>query len=95
MLVSLVTAMLAIDAQSPLLRLINHALRSRNKYKLTVTHLAAIFTLEARRCYFLRSLDRFAAFFGLAELKPESQELFPNSYVIGKSALLDRFVTFS
>jgi hypothetical protein len=49
---------------------------------------------EARRCYFLRSLDRFAAFFGLAELKPESQELFPNSYVIGKSALLDRFVTF-
>jgi len=50
---------------------------------------------EARRCYFLRSLDRFAAFFGLAELKPESQELFPNSYVIGKSALLDRFVTFS
>jgi hypothetical protein len=49
---------------------------------------------EARRCYFLRSLDRFAAFFGLAELKPGSQELFPNSYVIGKSALLDRFVTF-
>jgi hypothetical protein len=48
----------------------------------------------ARRCYFLRSLDRFAIFFGLAELKPESQEFFRRSYVIGKSALLDRFVSF-
>jgi hypothetical protein len=48
----------------------------------------------ARHCYFLRSLDRFAHFFGLAELKPKSQELFPRSYVIEKSALLDRFVTF-
>jgi hypothetical protein len=49
---------------------------------------------QARHCYFLRSLDRFANFFGLAELKPESQELYRRSYVIGKSALLDRFVTF-
>ncbi len=49
---------------------------------------------EARHCYFLRSLDRFANFFGLAELKPESQELFRRSYVIEKSALLDRFVAF-
>ena len=49
---------------------------------------------EARHCYFLRSLDRFANFFGLAELKPESQELFRYSYVIGKSVLLDRFVSF-
>ena len=48
----------------------------------------------ARRCYFLRSLDRFAHFFGLAELKLESQELIRRSYVIGKSALLDRFVAF-
>lgn len=49
---------------------------------------------EARHCYFLRSLDRFTHFFGLAELKPESQELFRRSYVIEKSALLDRFVAF-
>jgi hypothetical protein len=40
--------MLAIDARLPLSRLIDHALRSRNKYKLTGTHLAAIFTLELR-----------------------------------------------
>ena len=48
LLVSLVTAMLAIDARLPLSRLIDHALRIPNKYKLTATHLAAIFTLEPR-----------------------------------------------
>ena len=40
--------MLAIDARLPLSRLIDHALRIPNKYKLTGTHLAAIFTLEPR-----------------------------------------------
>lgn len=49
---------------------------------------------QTRHCYFLRSLDRFAAFFGLAELKPKSQELVRYGYLIGKSALLDRFVAF-
>ena len=49
---------------------------------------------DARRCYFLRAMDRFAAFFGLAELTLESQELYRYRYVIRKSALLDRFVTF-
>ena len=48
----------------------------------------------ARRCYFLRALDQFAAFFGLAELTLESSELYQYKYVIRKSALLDRFVTF-
>lgn len=49
---------------------------------------------EARRCYVLRAMDRFATFFGLAELTLESQELYRYRYVIRKSSLLDRFVTF-
>jgi hypothetical protein len=49
---------------------------------------------DARRCFFLRALERFAAFFGLAELTLESQELYRCNYVIRKSALLDRFVSF-
>jgi len=48
LLVLLVDAMLRIDAESPLRRLIDHALRRREKYKLTATHLAAIFALEPR-----------------------------------------------
>ena len=48
LLISGADAMLAIDAQSPLTRLINHALNRRNKYKLNDVHLAAIFTLEPR-----------------------------------------------
>jgi hypothetical protein len=48
LLIALVGAMLAIDAQSPLLRLIDHALLCRDKYGLTDTHLAAIFALESR-----------------------------------------------
>jgi len=50
---------------------------------------------DARRCYVLRALERFAALFGLAELTLASQELYRHSYVIGKSALLNRFVTFT
>lgn len=49
---------------------------------------------DARRCYFLRALERFAAFFGLAELSLESKELYQYSYGLRKSALLDRFVRF-
>ena len=50
---------------------------------------------DARRCYFLRALERFAVFFGLAELTLESQELYRYRYLIRKSAQLDRFVTFN
>jgi hypothetical protein len=49
---------------------------------------------DARRCYFLRALERFAVFFGLAELTTESKELFQYNYAIRKSALLNRFITF-
>ena len=49
---------------------------------------------DARHCYCLRALDRFAAFFGLAEQTVESQELYRYRYVIRKLTLLDRFVTF-
>ena len=48
LLTLLVEAMLAIDAQSPLTRLIDHALNHRNSYKLNDVHLAVIFTLEPR-----------------------------------------------
>ena len=48
----------------------------------------------ARSCYVLRALEQFVAFFGLAELTPESQALYRYNYVIRKSALLDHFVTF-
>ena len=47
LLSSLVTAMLAIDAVNPLMRLIHHALGC-TKYDLTDSHLAAIFALESR-----------------------------------------------
>jgi hypothetical protein len=50
---------------------------------------------SARRCYFLRALDRFAAFFGLAELVSESRELYDYRYSVRKTVLLERFVTFS
>jgi hypothetical protein len=50
---------------------------------------------SARRCYILRALDRFAAFFGLAELVSESRELYDRRYGVRKTALLDRFVTFA
>jgi hypothetical protein len=49
---------------------------------------------DTRRCYFLRALERFAAFFGLAELTLESQEWYRYRYLTRKSAQLDRFVTF-
>ena len=49
----------------------------------------------ARHCYFLRALEQFAVFFGLAELTVEApQELYSRKYAIGKSALLDQFLTF-
>jgi len=50
---------------------------------------------EARCCYFLRSIDRFAVFFGLAELNLKSRKLYREKYLVRKSALLDRFVSFS
>ena len=49
---------------------------------------------EARRCYFLRSIDRFAVFFGLAELGLKSRKLYREKYLVRKSSLLDRFVSF-
>lgn len=50
---------------------------------------------QARRVYFLRALDQFAAFFGLAELKLESKELYRSKYVVRQTALLDRFLTLN
>ena len=50
---------------------------------------------EARRCYFLRSIDRFAVFFGLAELNLKSRKLYREKCLVRKSALLDRFVSFN
>jgi len=50
---------------------------------------------SARRCYVLRALERFAAVFGLAELVPESRGSYDFHYLVRKTALLDRFVTFT
>ncbi len=50
---------------------------------------------SARHCYVIRALERFAAFFGLAELVPESQKLYDYRFRVRKTALLDRFVTFT
>ncbi len=50
---------------------------------------------KARYVYFLRALDRFASFFGLAELMLESRELYRDKYVVRKSAMLDRFLTLN
>ena len=50
---------------------------------------------EARHCYFLRSIDRFAVFFGLIELSSTSGKLYRERYKVRKTALLDRFVRFS
>ena len=50
---------------------------------------------QARRVYFLRALDRFAAFFGLAELILESEELYRSKYVVRQTDLLDRFLIFN
>lgn len=50
---------------------------------------------SARRCYVIRALERFAAFFGLAELVLEPQKLHGYRYGVVKTALLDRFVTFT
>jgi hypothetical protein len=50
---------------------------------------------DARRCYFLRSLERFAVFFGLAEFSSFSAELFREQCPVRKTTLLDRFVSFS
>ena len=53
-------------------------------------------TDEQVRCvYFLRALDRFASFFGLAELTLESKELYRSKYVVRQTALLDRFLTLN
>ena len=49
---------------------------------------------DARHCYFLRSIDRFAVFFGLAELNVKSRKLYREKYLVRKSALLDSFVIF-
>ena len=48
LLSSLVKAMLAINAEKPLSRLIDHALALVDKYDLTGAHLSAIFSLESR-----------------------------------------------
>ena len=47
LLCALVNAVLDIDAEGPLRKVINHALAHRDKYELTRTHLTAIFKLES------------------------------------------------
>ena len=49
---------------------------------------------EASHCYFLRSMDRFAVFFGLAEFNLKSRKLYREKYLVRKSTLLDNFVSF-
>jgi len=50
---------------------------------------------QVRYAYFLRALDRFAAFFGLAELIVEDEELYRSKYVVRQTVLLDRFLNFN
>ncbi len=45
--------------------------------------------------YVLCAPDRFAAFFGLAELVSESQGLYDYRYSVRKTTLLYRFMTFT
>jgi hypothetical protein len=47
-----------------------------------------------RWCYFVRSIDRFAVYFGLAELGLKSGKRHRENYLVRKSALLDGFVSF-
>jgi len=49
---------------------------------------------QARRCYFLRSMVRFAVFFGLAELNLKSRKLYREKYLVVKPELLDQFLSF-
>ncbi len=46
------------------------------------------------RCYAFRSLEGFAEFFGLAEMRVLSREFLMRKYKIKKSPLLDALVTF-
>jgi hypothetical protein len=48
----------------------------------------------ASHCYFVRALDRFAAFFGLAEFELKPRKAYSDPYLVRKSALLDCFVVF-
>lgn len=48
----------------------------------------------ASNCYFLRAMDRFAVFFGLAEFNLKSRKKYREKYLVSKSALLDVFVSF-
>lgn len=48
LLCALVNAMLDVDAEGPLRKVINHTLAQRGKYELTRNHLATIFKLESR-----------------------------------------------
>ena len=48
----------------------------------------------ARRCYFLRSMVRFAVFFGLAELNLKSRKLYQEKHLMVKSEMLDQFLSF-
>jgi len=49
---------------------------------------------EARRCYFLRSMERFTVFFGLAELNLKSRKLYQEKCGVVKSELLDQLISF-
>ena len=60
LLCALVRAMLGVDAQGPLRKVIDHALAHRDKYELTGTHLAAIFKLDSRPGVRLRPSEAIA-----------------------------------
>ncbi len=47
-----------------------------------------------RRVYFYRTLDAFAEFFGLAELRSTSEDYLTRQYEVKKTPLLDQFITF-
>jgi hypothetical protein len=47
------------------------------------------------RAYFLRTVENFAVFFGLAELRKISKEDWRVLYEVKKLPLLDQFVSFT
>ncbi len=72
LLCALVNAMLDVNAEGPLRKVIDHALAHRDKYELTTTHLAAIFKLESRLG--TRSLSSEAMTRWLSTCRRELQE---------------------
>ena len=49
---------------------------------------------EVRRCYTLRTLERFVNFFGLATLTPTHNDIINRDYRVVKTPLLDAALQF-